>query len=228
MVGFSNMRRGPINGEKVKELAEKRHESIVAKCHPAIFELAQLGKEIVEGLNTLPPNPPPQLVAEIEARLERRTEEIHRRYSGTNPPPPNTFAAQSIFSEEALTSESDGQGVAEWMHWKRHRTPAKQDAQKSRAKDWEASKRLQRTSADFEQVRCGKGPVQHFKNATKDGLEHSTMFEILWGLGLEKFTPEELADFFDSYCPCGSDGHDPEALKKQRDRFRKTVSVSTS
>ena len=220
------MRRGearlPI--ERVKERAEKRQKSIVAKCHPAIFELAQVLKETIEAIKALPPNPPSQLTTLIEARLKKRTEEIHRRYSGSIQPAPDTFSAQIIFSEVALVSNSDTQGVAEWIHWARHGTPAKKDAKKTRAKDWGGSRRLQRTTADLEQLRCEKGPIQPFKG----DLEHSTMFVTLGkGFGMEELTPEELTDFFDSYCPCGKE-HVPESLKKQRARFLKALAKSAA
>jgi hypothetical protein len=48
----------------------------------------------------------------------------------------------------------------------------------------------------------------------------------MWGLGVEELTQEELADFFDKYCPCGAKGHDPDALKKHRGRFKKALQKS--
>lgn len=61
-------------------------------------------------------------------------------------------------------------------------------------------------------------------------LEHSNVFETLWGFGVELLTQEELADFFDKYCPCGIDPHDPDGLKKQRARFKRILqkAISTS
>jgi hypothetical protein len=48
------------------------------------------------------------------------------------------------------------------------------------------------------------------------------MFETLGGFGVERLTPEELVIFFDEYCPCGK-VHDPDALKKVRNRFQKLL-----
>jgi hypothetical protein len=196
---------------------EQRQEAIVAKCHPAIFELAQLWKESIAALSSLGANPPPEILAELEAGLEKRSEAIQRKYSGNLPPDPNKFAAQVMFSEAALKSESDHRGVVEWIHFERHRTPLKADVGKRTAKDYEASRRILRTAGDVETLRCNR-KIQAFKGE----IEHRNIFENLWGFGLENLTPEELAFFFDTYCPCGK-VHDPDALKKARNRFRQVL-----
>jgi len=215
------MRKGepkPLN-ERLEELAKKRQASIEEKCHPAIFEMAQLWKGSEIARKAMGPNPPHKLIAGIQDRVEKRLTEIHRKYSGPVQPEPNRFAAQVIFSDEALKSESDGIGIAESIHFQRHKTPAKRDAEKMRAKDWKASRRIQRTIADLEQLRCGQGPIEPFKG----NVEHWSMFELLWGMGLEKLTPEELAIFFDKYCPCDSETHAPDTLKKLRARFKRAL-----
>ncbi len=199
--------------------AQKRWMSIQAKCHPASFELAQLLKDSIRAMQALGPNPPGQISARIERKVHGRLQEIHRKYSGSASPAPDTFPAQVLFSKMALKSESDDQGVKEWIHWKRHKRPMKQDVRGMQTRDWEASRRVLRTVGDSEQLRCGKGPIRPFKG----DIEHSTVFETLWGLGLERLTTEELTDFFDKYCPCGTEIHDPESLKKQRARFRKAL-----
>jgi hypothetical protein len=205
--------------QQIRRRVEKRQEEIVAKCHPAIFEIAQIWKESMEALNTLGPTPPMERVAETQVRFHTRLAEIHQKYSGSSPPAPNTFAAQVIFSDAALQSESDDQGVAEWVHFERHRTPFKLDAVKRRSsKDYDASRRILRTVADLEALRCGKG-IKDFKGE----LEHRSMFETLWGFGLERLTPEELVIFFDTYCPSGCEVHDPDALKKTRNRFQQLL-----
>lgn len=91
----------------------------------------------------------------------------------------------------------------------------KVDLKKRQQKDWPASRKVLRTLSDLERLRCGQR-IRPFKG----DLEHSNMFQTMWGFGLEKLNPEELAYFFDWYCPCGSKEHDPEALRKQRNRFK--------
>jgi hypothetical protein len=200
---------------ELRRRVEQRQEAIVAKCHPAIFEIAQLWKESIAACNSLGADPPPEILAELEASFEKRSEEIHRKYSGAVPPEPNTFATQIMFSSAALESKSDQLGVSEWIHFERHRTPLKVDVEKRSAKDYEASRRILRTGGDLEALRCNR-KIQAFKGGE---IEHRSMFETLWGFGLENLTPEELALFFDEYCPCDK-VHDPDALKKSRNRFR--------
>ena len=175
-------------------------------------------KESIAARNTLGADPPPEILAELEASFEKRSEEIHRKYSGNIPPESNTFATQIMFSSAALESESDQLGVSEWIHFERHRSPLKVDVEKRSAKDYEASRRILRTAGDLEALRCNR-KTQAFKGRE---IEHRSMFETLWGFGLENLTPEELALFFDEYCPCDK-VHDPDALKKSRNRFRSVL-----
>jgi len=222
VVSFSNMRKGDATSavtraKQIRRRVERRQEEIVAKCHPAIFEIAQVWKESIAAFNSLGPNPPRGVVTEIKARFDNRLDEIQRTYSGNASPAPNTFATQVIFSDAALRSKSDDQGVAECIHFERHRTPLKLDAAKRSSKDYDASRRILRTAADLEALRCGR-KIRAFKGE----LEHRDMFETLWGFGVERLTPEELVIFFDEYCPCGK-VHDPDALKKFRSRFQKLL-----
>jgi hypothetical protein len=146
----------------------------------------------------------------IEENVDRRTREINTRYPDLREVDPDTLAVQSIFSEATLGSEPDLQGLAEWIHFERHKIPLKVDQHQMDARDWNASCRVQRTVSDLEQIRCERGPIKPFKG----NLEHSTIFEALWGLGIERLTQEELADFFDRYCTCGLEAHDPDSIKK--------------
>ena len=218
------MRRGQpkLIVDRLEEIERKRYESIVAKCHPPIFELAELWKEQIEGLKALGPSPPPELVAELEACIERRLTMIHRKYSGPTPPEPNRFAAQIIFSNKALTSKKDELGILEGLHWERFKTPLIQDIQGMQARDGRAARRVLQTGRDYEALRCDHKKPKPFKG----NLEHWNMFEVLWGLGIENLTPLEMADFFDSYCPCNAD-HDPDALKQLRARFCEALSRAT-
>jgi hypothetical protein len=67
------------------------------------------------------------------------------------------------------------------------------------------------------------------------GIRHALYLSIVTGrfvfrrwsrlkngeLGLEKLSPEELADFADWYCPCGKKNHNADNLKQLRLRFKK-------
>ncbi len=215
------MRKGEPKSalHRVEGLTKKRQQSIVGKCHPAFFEIAPLWKETVEALKSLGPNPPAALAAMLEKELESRLEEIQQKYSGPVAPAPNTFAAQIVFRDAA--NEPETEGVTEWFHFQRHRTPMKNDLVKRNKKNWSASQRVLRTVADLERIRCGQ-TIQPFKGDS----EHLSMFVNFWGFGLEKLSPEELCDVFDRYCPCDCKGHDPDALKKQRNRFRSLLAIT--
>lgn len=211
------MRKGEAKPvvKRLEELARKRHESIADKCHPALFELGPLWKESILALRSLGHTPPPELLAEIMAKLDTGLREIHRRYSGPVSPAPDTFAAQVIWKDAVHVS--DEHGVTEWLHFQRHGVPLKVDHEKARQRNWDACRRVLRTHSDLARLYCGER-IKPFKS----NLEHSSMFQTLWGFGIEKLTPEELADLFDKFCPCGiEDAHDPDALRKQRTRFQR-------
>ena len=207
--------------KRVEALAERRKVSIWRKCHPAFFELAPLWKQSVEGMRALGPNPPADRVREIQLELERRLEEIERKYSGPIPPPPNTFAAQTIFRFEQ--NVSDDESMSDFVHFARHKVPLRTDLKGREEKNWSSANRVLRTAADLEQLRCGRR-IRPFKG----NPEHWDMFQNFWGFGLEKLTPEEMADVFDLYCPCDCGGHDPDALKKHLGRFKKAIGMKPS
>jgi hypothetical protein len=81
--------------------------------------------------------------------------------------------------------------------------------------DGEASRRFQRTFADYEAIRCDKQKPKPFKGK----IDHSNMFQFGLGLGLENLTAEELAIFFDRFCPSCRDAHNKDALRRQRTEF---------
>jgi hypothetical protein len=202
--------------QRVEDLAEKRQHSIQLKCHPALFELAPLWKESITEFKRLGPNPPKERVAELEQKFNRRLDEIQTKYSGPQPPAPNSFAAQTIFRNEEGVPDADG--IADWIHFDRHKIPLKNDLERRKNKDWDSASRVLRTETDMERLRCGK-PIRPFKGH----LEHQNVFENFWGFGIDKLSPEELADFFNQFCPCNSEGHDPDALKKHRARFKRSI-----
>lgn len=207
--------------QRVEDLAKKRKNSILKKCHPALFDLAALWKESISEFKRLGSNPPKERLAELEQELDNRLQEIQAKYSGPLPPAPNTFAAQTIFRNDENISEVDG--IADWIHFDRHKIPLKHDLERRRNKDWNSTNRVLRTVTDMEQLRCGK-PIRPFKG----NLEHQGMFENFWGFGIERLSPEELADFFDQFCPCANEGHEPDALKKHRARFARSIASAIS
>jgi hypothetical protein len=198
---------------------ETRWKLIQEKCHPAMFELALLFKESIEAQKNAGPNPSKEAVEAIITTLDERALAIHKRYPDLAQFNSRAYVEQSIFSEAAFAADSDSRGMFEWFHFERHRIRFRQDEEDARKGDWEASRRVQRTTADVEQLRCGKGPILSFQG----NLDHSNIFQTMWGLGTEKLTQEELADFFDKYCPCGIGSHNAGTLGRYRERLNKSA-----
>jgi hypothetical protein len=124
--------------QRVENLAEKRRNSILKKCHPALFELAPLWKESIIKFHALGSSAPKELLTELERKFEKRLQEIQQKYSGPHPPAPNTFAAQVIFRNEE--NMSDGDGIADWIHFGRHKIPLKGDVERRQNKDWNSTR----------------------------------------------------------------------------------------
>jgi hypothetical protein len=203
---------------KKTDLAE-RWNTIRAKCHPATFEIAQLLKESIEAVKRAGHNPPKEVVNEIDANLTARSLEINGHYPDLAQFNTAAFVDQSIFSETVFLAAEDLSGVFEWLHFQRNKIPYKQDLEDAKKGDWDASRRIQRTLADAEQLRCGGGPIMPFKGGNPDHLD---MFQTLWNLGIQRLDAEELADFFDKYCPCGKP-HYANSVNRYRDRFREAL-----
>ena len=124
MQPFSNMRRGEPFIRLERETEEHLSHEIFQACHPAIFEIATVWKQSIEGLKALGHNPPRELLAEIDARERKRLAEIKQTYSGPVNPPPGTFATDIIFS---AGQNEKGRPLAEFLHWERHKTPLSKD-----------------------------------------------------------------------------------------------------
>lgn len=64
---------------------------------------------------------------------------------------------------------------------------------------------------DGHKVRYGE-PV----TPPKGKMDHWIILDMGLGRGLEKLTNEELADFFDEFCPTCERHHDPDSMGRQR------------
>jgi hypothetical protein len=205
---------------------KRQTESWRQKVAPFFVETANAYKEAIRAWQALGPNPPTELVAEIETHLFERTEEIRKHY----PPDLVSTAPDSMFSAafEMLHVEGPGtwppsqqemdQGFLELLYWKHYREPLWIALQKSESGDLEAYRRVTRISEDYERLRFGKGPIK----AAKGNPDHSALFKLGLDLGLNRLSAEELADCFEAVCPC-RDSHDADTLKKQRSRFVKAL-----
>jgi hypothetical protein len=79
----------------------------------------------------------------------------------------------------------------------------------------ESSEKMQRIMQDGHKLRYGETI-----EATKGKIDHRIMFSFGLALGLDNLSCEELASFFDEFCPTCQKEHDPDSLCRQRDNLK--------
>jgi hypothetical protein len=104
--------------------------------------------------------------------------------------------------------------MMEFIAERRYARPLYQILEEDRMGVKESSDKIQRIMQDAHQLRYGQ-PVL----APKGKVGHRAIFDFGMGRGLENLTAEELAEFFDNFCPFCANGHSPDALRRQRDRL---------
>lgn len=178
------------------------------KVHPAFQIGAKAFKEAIQALESIGPDAPLKLRREIEDRLLSHLQDIWTRFPELKSP-----TNRLLYSWSPDSRLND----LEHLHWRRHQEPLHRDLAKVQADDLDALRRVNRTTSDYLGWRRQQ-PVKSFKIDP----DHWTLFEMGFDLGLNELSSEELADCFDTVCPCGCT-HDADALKKQRARFRKAI-----
>lgn len=179
-----------------------------------LLDCARAWKEHVEALKRLGPSSPRELAKEIEARLEKQLERIlQTNYSVPFPDSPFNFPYISGLSQWPPSDEDVMMGSAEWLHFRRFGESVRQTTRNAKRGDLKAYKRIDHTLEDIYGWHCGQ-QIKPFEG----NLDHNSLLEIGLPLGLDKLSEEEIADFFDDYCPCRG-AHDPNALGKLRRRL---------
>jgi len=184
------------------------------KVHPAFVEIAELRRELVQALKSPISQRKEAVLRVLEATTERRSD-LLRRYPDLTPGP--SWGPVRTAGYKYPTQEEKQIRVFEWLFFKRFRVPLTIALQKEREGDLKAHKQLVRARDEFWQAQRGLR-LRPFK---VDEL-HSDLIELGFGLRLSKLSAEELADCFNSVCPCGKE-HDADALKKQRARIQKQL-----
>ena len=201
------------------------------EVHPVFIELAEAFKEAILALKALGPNPPGELAAAIQARMQEKSERIRQSYPSTyqSTVTDGTFSNpfELIFvgsaSGSPMTERDINQGFIEELYWKRYSEPLWIALQKAEAGDLAAYRRVMRIGEDYELLREGKGPIK----PPKTHVDHNFLLMLGLDMGLNKLGAEELANCFDALCPCG-EPHDADALKKQRARVVKSLRRATA
>lgn len=114
-------------------------------------------------------------------------------------------------------------GLIEKLHWLRFREPFLATLLRYQAGSLEASERIHRTLLDYDRLQLGGKRPQNFKT----NYDHDIIFSTGWGHGLENLGEEELAECFNEFCPCGQEEHDGHALRMQRDRMFRALTVAS-
>jgi hypothetical protein len=151
---------------------------------------------------------------ELTSRFDKKIAEIDNRHKPLEPSPLcYPYLSLTDLPKEISHEERDAQTLFEWIHWERHHESAKKDAEADSQGDLDAFERLSRTGREWRIITFKKGPIKPFQG----GIYHQDLLGmgLSFASGMEKLTAEELADFFDTYCPCDTEIHDSGALRKQ-------------
>jgi len=190
-----------------------------AKIHPALVDFAKLYKETIGAWKSLGPNPSWDRVAPIDERHREKLEEFRKKYADV---PLGSSAFDLIYVDGPTgwppSQRDKDQDFLENLYWKHYKEPLWIALQKVQQGDVNAYRRVMRIGEYYQRRRFSQGAMK----PAKGDADHSDLLEMGLDMGLGKLSPEELADFFDAFCPCGKI-HDADALKKQRLRTRKAL-----
>lgn len=183
------------------------------------MDFATLYKESITAWKALGPNPSWDRVAPIDEKHREKLEEFRKKYADVRL---GSSAFDLIYVDGPTgwppSQRDKDQGFLENLYWKHYKEPLWIALQKVQQGDVNAYRRVMRIGEYYQRRRFSQGPMK----PAKGDPDHSDLLEMGLDMGLDKLSPEELADFFDTFCPCGKI-HDPDALKKQRLRTRKAL-----
>jgi hypothetical protein len=147
--------------------------------------------------------------AELESWIQEKLIDINSRYT----PIPYDPVAYSYFTLDQPIS--DGEGIRQYLHFHRHGESLQASKTKDAQGDIDAWDRISRTERDSRILAYGKGPIAPFQ----EDVVHRQLLQSVICYERERLTAEQLAECFDRYCACGKANHDPDSLRKMRDRF---------
>ena len=194
--------------------AEKDLKSWKRKIHPAFAEIAESRRALVQAQRK-PLSERKEAVERVLAATTEKRYDLLKRYPDLSPGPSWGHVRTSGY---IYTPENEKQiRVFEWYFFKRFRVPLALALERERNGDLKAHKQLVRARDEFWQAQRGFRVLPF-----KVHEIHSDLLELGFGLGLAKLSAEELAECFNSVCPCGKE-HDADAMKKQRRRIQKQL-----
>lgn len=182
--------------------------------HPAFVEIAKLRRELVAAQKEPPAQRDEAVQRVVEAAAQKRYE-LFSRYPELSPG--DSWGPVKTAGYKYPSPQEKQLMVFEWFFFKRFRYPLAVALQRERAGELDAHEHLARARDEF--WKKGHGyRVPPFKVHEI----HSDLIELGLGLGLADLSNEELADCFESICPCGKE-HSADAMKKQRNRVQEQL-----
>jgi hypothetical protein len=208
------------------------------KLHAVFFELADLSKgaekrwaqlqnESREELRVAGPGASPEVRNEIVSRFVNGTAQLERWFTEQlvdidkryKPIPYNPLAYSYLTLDSPM---SDSEGLRQYLHFHRHGESVEVTEAKDAQGDLEAWDKLARTERDYRILAFGKGPIAPFQ----EDPVHRQLLQLVICYESERLTAEELAECFDKYCACRRKSHEPDSLRKMRDRFEAELKSS--
>jgi hypothetical protein len=166
-----------------------------------------------------------RVISRREERLQRFEKEIVDIDGQYKPLPASAlcFPYMTGLGQENQSADNEAYTFAEWLHWERHRESLQNATEADKQGNLSAWDRIARTAKEWRTIVFKKGTIKPFQG----GIYHRDIFQfgLSFASGMEKLTGEELAEFFDFYCPCGKT-HDARALQKQLVRLLKDLEAA--
>jgi hypothetical protein len=186
----------------------KREERALGR-NPTSEDQSQIAKRVISQRD------------ELVQRFDSEIIEIDSRYK----PLPESNLCFPYLGDLAQphSPENESRLLFRWLHWERHHESAEKAEEADRQGDISAWDRLARTARDWRTIIYKKGAIKPFQG----GSYHQDIFQfgLSFASGMDKLMGEELAGFFDSYCPCGKT-HDVRALQRQLARLLKDLEAA--
>lgn len=190
-----------------------------AKVHPLYLKVLEQYRKVIELSQSPSPddcqeaerlkrNPPAELMEAV-----RRYGEERRRSGGTVTPVATTI----LGSNDPRRALSDMSFMSHWLAWNKYGKSLEQLIAEDRSGSETSSKQVIHVAEAVRKWRYEKLNPERLH--TKFDREHWDLIMMGLDFGIEKLTADELADFADAECPCGSHEHSPENLRKLRDRM---------
>jgi hypothetical protein len=192
------------------------------KVQPELLEMLSRYRDTVQAWERSEKSPETARLLEQELDKQLRKNLPETLQPNRQSPEDLIYANFSAVMDDVPFDVAMAIGMVEKIHWLRFREPFSVTYRKYQSGNLEASERIHRTLLDYDRMRLAGKQLKDFKT----NYDHDVIFSAAWGHGLENLNEEELAECFDEFCPCGQSQHDGHALRMQRDRMFRALTIS--